>query len=127
LREAANRAAVKLGYLDGLKKEQLEVVVAFLSGQDVFAVLPTGFGKSLCYGCLPFAFEHLGEAERGPIVVVVTPLLTPFSTSCTSLIASQSVSKRHFNDIHAFSRILAKRTSRSIMCHQTLPPAATPD
>ena len=54
LKEAANRAAMKLGYARGMKEEQLEVVVAFLSGSDVFAVLPTGFGKSLCYACLPF-------------------------------------------------------------------------
>ena len=73
--EAANKAAVRLGYPLGLKKEQLEVVVKFLSGRDVFAVLPTGFGKSLCYACLPFTFEELelGGEER-PIVVVVTPL-----------------------------------------------------
>ena len=57
-----------------MKEEQLEVLVAFLSGSDVFAVLPTGFGKSLCYVCLPFAFELLGETEEKPIVMVVTPL-----------------------------------------------------
>ncbi len=44
-------AAVKLGYPLGLKKEQLDVVVAFMSGKDVFAVLTTGYGKSLCYAC----------------------------------------------------------------------------
>ena len=49
-------------------------MVAFLSGSDVFAVLPTGFGKRFCYACLPFAFELLGETEEKPIVVVVTPL-----------------------------------------------------
>ena len=49
-------------------------MVAFLSGSDVFAVLPTRFGKSLCYASLPFAFELLGETEEKPIVVVVTPL-----------------------------------------------------
>ena len=63
---------MKLGYARGLKEEQMEVVVAFLSGSDVFAILPTGFGKSLCYACLPFAFELLGETEEKPIVVVVT-------------------------------------------------------
>ena len=46
----------------------------FLSGSDVFVVLSTGFGKSLCYACRPFAFELLGETEEKPIVVVVTPL-----------------------------------------------------
>ena len=65
---------MKLGNARGMKEEQLEVVVAFLSGSDVFAVLPTGIGKCLCYACLPFAFELLGETEEKPIVVVVTPL-----------------------------------------------------
>ena len=32
-----------------LKPEQLEVMVAFLYGKDVFAVLPTGYRKRLCY------------------------------------------------------------------------------
>ena len=74
LKDAANRAAMKLGYARGMKEEQLEVVVAFLSGSDIFAFLPTGFGKSFCSACLPFAFELLGDTEEKPIVVVVTPL-----------------------------------------------------
>ena len=74
LKDIANRAAMRLGYARGMKEEQLEVLVAFLSGSDVFAVLPTGFGKSLCYACLPFAFELLGETEEKLIVMVVTPL-----------------------------------------------------
>ena len=41
LKDAANGAAIKLGYAMGMKKEQLEVVLAFLSGNDVFAVLPS--------------------------------------------------------------------------------------
>ena len=55
LKDAANRAAMKLGYTRGVKEEHLEVVVALLSASDVFVVLPTGFGKSLCYACLHFA------------------------------------------------------------------------
>ena len=45
-------AAAKLGFAD-LKSHQLEVILAFVTGNDVFAVLPTGYGKSLCYACLP--------------------------------------------------------------------------
>ena len=44
---------------------------------------------------------------------------------------SRNVTKRHLNDIHSFSRISAKCTSRCIMCPQTLAQAragvATPD
>lgn len=54
------------------KTEQLDVAMALLQGRDVFA----GFGKSLCYACLPAAFDILGKREHGYIiVVVVTPLL----------------------------------------------------
>ena len=37
-------AAFYLGY-DNLKDEQKSVITKFVSGSDVFAILPTGFGK----------------------------------------------------------------------------------
>ncbi len=39
----------------------------------MFAVLPTGYGKSLWFGCLPFAFDKLLDINTS-IVVVETPL-----------------------------------------------------
>ena len=60
--EAARIAARELGYTD-LKQEQLRVVEAFVHGHDVFAVLPTGYGKSLCYACLPIVFDQLLELQ----------------------------------------------------------------
>jgi superfamily II DNA helicase RecQ len=45
-----------------------------LSGRDVFAALPTGYGKSLCYGCLPLARDKL-LGTQGSIVLVVSPLI----------------------------------------------------
>ena len=47
---AGKAAARELGYTH-MKSEQLRVVEAFIQGRDVFAILPTGYGKSLCYGC----------------------------------------------------------------------------
>ena len=68
-------AAEELGYRS-MKPKQLQVVLKFVEGSDVFAVLPTGFGKSLSYACLPLAFDSILNSKRGhSIVVVVTPLL----------------------------------------------------
>ena len=47
-----------------------------MKGRDVFALLPTGYGKSLCLGCLLLVFDKLlgKEGEDKSIAVVVTPL-----------------------------------------------------
>ncbi len=73
IKDVAVEAAQSLG-CDSLKKEQMEVVVKFVTGNDVFAILPTGFGKSLCYACLPAVFNKL-NGTNGSIVVVITLLM----------------------------------------------------
>ena len=77
IRQAVVAAASDLGY-PSLKDEQLKVVTAFLQERDAFAVLPTGYRKSLCFGCLPLAFDKLnlgvGSSSPSSIVVVITPL-----------------------------------------------------
>jgi len=69
---ATESVLVSLGY-SFLKKEQLEVILDFVLGNDVFAVLPTGFGKTLCYACIPGIFNNL-LGTNNSLVVVVTPL-----------------------------------------------------
>lgn len=56
-------AAEELGYRY-MKPEQLQLVLKFVEGSDVFAVLPTGFGKSLCYACLPLVFDAILKSKR---------------------------------------------------------------
>jgi ATP-dependent DNA helicase RecQ len=54
--------------LDAFRPGQREAVQAALDGRDSLVVMPTGGGKSLCYQ-LP------ALAERGGLVVVVSPLI----------------------------------------------------
>ena len=69
---AAESSALSLRY-SSLKPEKRDVIMEFVLGNDVFAVLPTGYGKSLCYACLPRVYNCLLDATSS-IVVVVTPL-----------------------------------------------------
>ena len=70
---AATKAAKALGCLE-LKPEQIQVASAVLQGRDVFAVLPTGYGKTICYAVLPAAFDALLPGSSPSIVIVLSPL-----------------------------------------------------
>ena len=65
---AEARAALKsvFGY-DDFRPGQEEIVGWALAGEDVFAVMPTGSGKSLCY--------QLPAIVGGGLTVVVSPLI----------------------------------------------------
>jgi superfamily II DNA helicase RecQ len=56
--EVIDESAKALG-LCALKSYQREAVTTFLSGQDVFVALPTGYGKSIIYGILPLVYDKL--------------------------------------------------------------------
>lgn len=55
------------GYRD-FRKGQLEVIERILNGQDIFCILPTGGGKSLCYEIPAYLFK------RGTLVI--SPLIS---------------------------------------------------
>ena len=59
-----------------LKDEQRLCMAEFISGRDVFVVLPTGFGKIACFTFLPFAFDLCQERdlENRAIIIVISPL-----------------------------------------------------
>ena len=70
----ATNVARKIGYNE-LKDLQMEVILAFVSGNNAFAILPTGFGKTLCYACLPGLFNLLtSHMQDTSIFIVVIPL-----------------------------------------------------
>ena len=70
----ARTAAVEARYKD-LKPEQLQAIVEFVRGCDVFVSLPTGYGKSLIYGLLPIVVERLRRRpNKTTMALVISPL-----------------------------------------------------
>ena len=67
VREAASR----LGFMN-VKPQQMETILAFCQGKDVFVSLPTGFGKTLIFAVLPSLFNTIRQSTTS-IVVVESP------------------------------------------------------
>ena len=65
-------AAKQLGY--NLKTEQRAIITSFVKGENVFGILPTGFGKSLCYTILPIIFDRMASSgDCKSVIVIMTP------------------------------------------------------
>ena len=71
---AITKVISQLENISALKDEQRTALEAFLSGKDVFALLPTGFGKSLIYQLAPLVAKEMGT-KPNPILIVVSPLV----------------------------------------------------
>ena len=71
---AITKVISQLENISSLKDEQRTALEAFLSGKDVFALLPTGFGKSLIYQLAPLVAKEMGTRPN-PILIVVSPLV----------------------------------------------------
>ena len=56
----------QFGY-EKFRENQLEIIEAIIQGKDVFATMPTGGGKSICY--------QLPSVILNGIVIVVSPLV----------------------------------------------------
>ena len=81
--DAAATTARTLGY-EKMKDHQLQVVTGILkgAGHDVFAVLPTGYGKSLCFASLPMLFDQVLPLKEPSIVIVIEKLRFTYVRIC---------------------------------------------
>ena len=50
-----------------------QYIHSFITGNDVFVSLPTGYGKSLCFVLLPLVFDRILGCS-GYIVLCISPL-----------------------------------------------------
>ena len=57
-----------------LKPKQREILLNLFAKRNVFAWLPTGYGKSICYQVLPFLLSSSSSAAG--LVIVVSPLVS---------------------------------------------------
>jgi len=58
LASALEEAFREIG-IDCLKPKQREAIESFVSGQDLFISLPTGYGKSIIYAILSLVFDKI--------------------------------------------------------------------
>ena len=71
-----NEVAFSIGY-SSLRVEQKTALLQFLSGNNIFVRLPTGYGKSLCYILLPLIFDRLNtHISLSSVILVVSPLVS---------------------------------------------------
>ncbi|XP_019851079.1 PREDICTED: uncharacterized protein LOC109581421 [Amphimedon queenslandica] len=69
------KVCLSLGYSE-LRSLQKDAMKSFVAARDVFVSLPTRFGKSLIYGCLPLLFDKLRcKLIPSSIVIVICPLV----------------------------------------------------
>jgi len=62
-----------------LKEEQEKAICTVYEGKDVFVLLPTGYGKSICFQILPYLYDHklglVNDDSEKSSVIVVSPLI----------------------------------------------------
>ena len=76
--EAAIASSCAMMGVAELKEKQKDAIKSFVEGNDVLVILPTGYGKSLCFALLrlPLVFDYLRGEANTSIVICVSPLMS---------------------------------------------------
>ena len=85
---------------DTLKSLQLEVIMSFFAGRDVFAILPTGYGKSLCYALLQLLFDRLLSIARRLLQLLPEEKLPSRQSLLSYHWVASGIGHKHENHTH---------------------------
>ena len=99
--DAITYAKLALG-VERLKEKQEEAIKTFVKGRDCFVILPTGYGKTLCYVLLPYVFDRLRKKERTCIVLCVSPLVSLMMDQVSKYSALGLLTQKLFIKFHSF-------------------------
>lgn len=99
--DKANKYLKKYWKINSLKNKQIEVINELLLGNDVIGLLPTGYGKSLCYLIPPLVTKR--------IMFIISPLislmedqkdkLTKMNIPCATLHSNNNNKNQEIQDI----------------------------
>ena len=77
-KEKALHVLKKFYGFNTFRKGQLNIILNILSNRDVFCIMPTGAGKSMCYQIPAMVFEG--------ITIVISPLISLMKDQVDALI-----------------------------------------
>ena len=84
---------------DTLKDKQLELINTYITGRDVVGLLPTGYGKSMCYLIPPLLTNK--------IIFIISPLISLMEDQKEKLIEKNiPVAALHGNNMHRNKEVL---------------------
>ena len=108
-----------------LKEEQAKAISDLLIGKDVFAILPTGYGKSLIYQVFVRARDY--ETQGNAAILVISPLNSiikdqlrdmkqqDYPAVDASIISTEDLRECKFKIMFASAEMARKKSLRDIL------------
>ncbi len=91
--EKVNEILQKYWKIDCLKDKQSEIITNYIEGKDVIGLLPTGYGKSLCYLLPPLI--------KDKVIFIISPLISLMEDQKEKLVEMNiPVATLHGNNIN---------------------------